>query len=630
MSSISPVPHQAEPFALAQVRLLDSLFQLAMERNAAYLLSLEPDRLLHNTRQSAGLPPKGELYGGWEAKGIPGHTLGHYLTALAQQLAATGDQRFRERLDYTIAEMAECQQAYGDGYVGASLPKEIAIMRAWKDGKMEPAETFHFKDGAWMVPWYTQHKILAGLKDAWGLGGCRTAQAVTLKLADWAAAIMAGLTFEQQQEILQNEHGGMLEVLSDLYALTGNDRYLVAARSFYHHAILDPLLDGRDELAGRHANSQIPKIIGAARLSEVTGEPAGRRIAEFFWDRVVHHHSWVIGGNSDAEHFFPEGAAAQHLSPSTAETCNSYNMLRLTEHLLGWEPKVDYADFYERVLYNHILASQEPQRGMFAYYVSLKPGFFRTYSTPFDSFWCCVGTGMENHTKYSGAIYWHGPAGLYVNLFIPSILAWESQGLVLEQQTDYPLGDQIKLTVQSAPVDPLRIFVRCPAWAAGPLQVQLNGQPLAIRGQPGQYAAIQRQWKKDDCLRVTIPMGLRTESLAGTPEKIAFLYGPLVLAGDLGPVPLNASFPYAKSQAENLQGPAAAVPVLVPKDDVGIVSALYRVPGRSLMFRSVGLGRPHEITLRPFAELHYDYYNVYWDVISEADGQNPSAVRDYQ
>ncbi len=574
-------------FPLSEVRLLDSPFKAAMERNAAYLLSLDPDRLLHNVRLYAGLTPKGAIYGGWERQGVAGHTLGHYLTAISQQFAATGDVRFRKRIDYIVGEMAECQKAYGDGYVGALPPKELGTLRGLREGRVD------FFSGSW-VPWYTMHKVLAGLTDAWVLGGNPQARGVALRLADWVDGVTASLTENQLQTMLQIEHGGMMDVLAELYGLTGDARYLAVSRRFYHHKVFDALLAGRDELPGKHANTQIPKVIGEARAYEVSGDPDARKIAEFFWDRVAHHHSWVIGGNSDNEHFFPEGEEPRHLGPATAETCNSYNILKLTEHLIDWEPKVEYADFYERVLYNHILASQDPKRGMFTYYVSMKPGLFKTYSTPFDSFWCCVGTGMENHTKYGEAIYFHGEDELFVNLFIPSVLTWTEKGLVLEQKTEYPHGDRTELTFKSAPPGLLALLVRCPGWAAGPLVAELNGKPLVVDAKPGAYARIERQWAPGDHLAVTIPMAVRTEALAGAPNKVAFLYGPLVLAGDFGPAPETSTFPYSGDQFTNFHKKTAGAPVLVASTAGSLGGMLHRIPGEPLAFRTEGLGQPSE------------------------------------
>jgi DUF1680 family protein len=623
--AMPPAPAVKE-FPLGDVRLLDSRFKANMERNAAYLLSLEPDRFLHNTRLYAGLKPKGELYGGWEARGIAGHSLGHYLTALSQQYAATGDKRIKEKLDYTIAEMAECQKAYGDGYIGALPPLELRVLRELRDGKLNVGGGFNF-GGAW-VPWYTEHKILAGLKDAWVLGGNKQAKDVTLKLADWVDAVTAKLTPEQDQQMLGVEHGGMLETLVELYALTGNPRYLEVSKRFYHKAVLDPLAAGRDELPGKHANTQVPKVIGAAVTYEVTGDPDGRKIAENFWNIVTSKYTFAPGGNSDHEHFFPERDVARHLGPESAETCNVYNMLKLTEHLFEWKPEAAYGDYYERALYNQILASQEPKHGMFTYFQSLKPGHFRTYSTPTNSFWCCVGTGMENHTKYGEAIYFHGPNDLYVNLFIPSVLAWRQKGVLLEQRTDYPRGDTTTLTFQAAPATPLSLRVRCPGWAAGPLAFQLNGLPIAAQTpQPGGFATITRVWKKGDKLTVKIPMSLRYEPLEGAPDKIAFFYGPLLLAGDLGKVPDSATFPESGDHVANDRAPTADVPALVADSPAAALAAIHPVPGEPLTFRTEGIGHP-EVTLKPYADLMYDYYNVYWDIFSPADWQKREAERE--
>ena len=623
--ALPPAPAVQE-FPLGDVKLLDSRFKGNMERNAAYLLSLEPDRFLHNTRLYAGLKPKGELYGGWEARGIAGHSLGHYLTALAQQYAATGDKRIKEKLDYTIAEMAECQKAYGDGYIGALPPLELGVLRGLRDGKLNVGGGFNF-GGAW-VPWYTEHKVLAGLKDAWVLTGNKQAKEVTLKLADWIDAVTAKLTPEQIQQMLGVEHGGMLETLVEIYALTGNPRYLELSKRFYHKAVLDPLAAGRDELPGKHANTQVPKVIGAAVTYEVTGDPDGRKIAENFWNIVTSRYTFAQGGNSDHEHFFPERDAARHLGPESAETCNVYNMLKLTEHLFEWKPSAAYADYYERALYNQILASQEPKSGMFTYFQSLKPGHFRTYSTPTESFWCCVGTGMENHTKYGEAIYFHGPNDLYVNLFIPSMLAWRQKGVLLEQRTDYPSGDTTTLTFQVAPTMPLSLRVRCPGWAAGPLTFQLNGLPIAAQNpQPGGFATITRAWKKGDKLTVKIPMSLRYETLKGAPEKVAFLYGPLLLAGDLGKVPESQNFPLAANHVVNERAPTADVPALVADSPAAALAAIHPVPGEPLTFRTEGIGHP-EVTLKPFADLMYDYYNVYWDIFSPTDWQKREAERE--
>jgi DUF1680 family protein len=587
-----------------------------MGRNAGYLLTLDPGRLLHNTRKYAGLKPKGPLYGGWEARGVAGHTLGHYLTAISQQYAATGDVRFRERIAYIVREMAECQRAYGDGYVGALPPPELETMRGFKAGRVEVEGSFNFKGGAW-VPWYTQHKVLAGLKDAWTLAGNAQAKEVTLRLADWVEDLTRLLTPQQRQMMLRVEYGGMSETLADIYALTGDGKYLDAARRFRHEEIVRPLLEGRDELAGKHANTQIPKVIGEARLHEVAGDEGGRRVAQFFWERVVNHHSYVIGGNSENEHFGPPGRLSERLGPAAAESCNTYNMLKLTRHLFSWQPRAEFFDFYERALYNHILASQEPRRGMFTYFMSLRPGHFKTYSTPEDSFWCCVGSGMENHTKYNDSIYFRGADSLYVNLFIPSRLAWEEKGLVLVQQTAYPRDGRVVLRFATKKPVTLGLKVRTPRWAPGGLRFLLNGERLSAEAAADGYTEIRRTWRAGDRLQVTIPMAVRAEATPDDPLKVAFLYGPLVLAADLGPAPRGRTFPYAVEQWDNFHRPVADVPVLVTESGTA-EGAVRRIGGNDPVFRTAGTGRPRDVTLRPFNELFYDRYNVYWDVLTPA------------
>jgi DUF1680 family protein len=604
---------EAREFPLGDVRLLDGPFRAAMLRNADYLLSLEPDRLLHNTRELAGLNPKAERYGGWEEAGIAGHTLGHYLTAISQQYAATGDPRFKKRIDYIVGEMTLCQKAYGDGYIGALPPLELRTLRGFKQGIIEPSGPHTFKGGAW-VPWYTEHKVLNGLKDAWVLGGNLQARDVALKLADFTDDITKGLSPDQLQTMLSVEHGGMMDVLAQIYELTGNPKYLEVSRRFYHRAVLDPLAAEQDVLPGLHANTQIPKVIGEAVLFEATGEKRARTVSEYFWADVVRHHSWVIGGNSDFEYFFDEGLASHHLTSGTAETCNTYNMLKLTEHLISWEPRVELSDFYERALYNDILASQDPEEGQFTYFMSLEPGHFKTFSTPTNSFWCCVGTGMENHTKYNAAIYVHSADTLYVNLFIPSELTWRDKGLVLRLETAYPRDGNVKLEVVSGEPAQATVRIRCPGWAGGPIALKVDGEDTGITGMPGTYVSVRRAWKKGDVLSLTVPMAVRIERLPYSPQKVAFLYGPVVLAGDLGPGPDKAERNHARDQRDNIPVPSALVPILVLGSSP-LEASLVRAADGSLVFTTAGLDHPRELTLRPFWEISYDRYTVYWDVM---------------
>ena len=614
----APPPVEAvAAFGFADVELLDGPFRQAMLRNADYLLSLDPDRLLHNARQYAGLPPKAPRYGGWESTGVGGHILGHLLTAASQQYAATRDPRFLKRINYIVSELALCQKAYGDGYVGALPPVELATLRGFGKGIVDMKDPETFVGGAW-APWYTEHKILNGLKDAWILAGNAQARDVALRLADWFGDMTARLAPGQLQAMLEVEQGGVVDVLAELSALTGNPRYMETARRFRHRAILDPLLAGRDQLPGRHANTQIPKIIGEARTYEVTGDLESRKIAENFWDAVVHHHSYVIGGNSYDEHFFKEAETPSHIGACSAETCNTYNMLKLTEHIFSWQPREECADFYERALYNDILASQEPKRGMFTYFMSLKPGHFKVYSTPENSFWCCVGTGMENHSKYGDTIYFHDADSLYVNLFIASELSWPEKGLVVRQETQFPETDATVLKIKAQKPVSLALKIRHPAWAVSGLSVAVNGVKQSVDSAPESYFTLSREWHDGDKIEIRFPMALHTEPLPGASNTVAILYGPIVLAGEMG---TNAMpYPFARNQTDFSHLPAPAAPVLVSAAEK-LLQQIKPVAGKSLTFQTHGIGQPRDVTLIPFYQLHRERYSVYWKLFSADEWQ---------
>jgi len=394
------VPIKAHAFSLHDVRLGEGPFKRAMDLDAKYLLDLEPDRLLSRFRETAGLKPKGKIYGGWESRGLSGHTLGHYVSACSMMYAASGDKRFLERVNYIVDELAECQQAHGNGYVGG-IPDAKRIFDEVEAGKLKTAN--FGLNGGW-VPWYNLHKLYAGLIDAYRYCDNDKAKKVVTDLADWADKVTGKLSDEKFQSMLRCEHGGMNEALADVYAVTGDKKHLDLAGRFNHRSVIDPLSKREDQLEGLHANTQVPKLIGAARQYELNGKAELRTAAEFFWEVVSQHRSYVNGGNSDAEHFRKKGELWKHLSSRTAETCNTYNMLKLTRHLFAWTGDRRYADYYERALYNHILASQDPKKGMMIYFCSLKPGHFHTYNKPYDSFWCCTGSGIENHVKYGDSI----------------------------------------------------------------------------------------------------------------------------------------------------------------------------------------------------------------------------------
>ncbi len=588
----------AQPFDLSKVRLLDSLFKQAMERNAAYLLMLEPDRLLSKFRSEAGLQPKAPPYGGWEQMGVAGHSLGHYLSACSMMFAATGDKRFRERVDYIVDELEICQNAHGDGYV-AAIPEGRRVFAEVAVGKIR-AKPFDL-NGVW-VPWYTLHKLFAGLLDAHRYCGNQKALQIATKLANWAERVTANLTDEQFQEMLACEHGGMVEVLAELYARTGEERYLKLAKRFYHRAVMEPLARGIDCLPGLHGNTQVPKVIGMARLYELTGERFPYRvIAEFFWERVAKHHAYVIGGFTDGEYFGPPDRLNDRLGTNTAETCKTYNFLKLTKHLFTWSPSVEKADYYERALYNHILASQNPKDGMMCYYIPLRPGHYKTYSTPFDSFWCCVGTGMENHARYGEFIYFHTDNELIVNLFIPSELDWHEKGIKVRLETEFPESEFVRLTFTCEKPTELTVSVRCPSWLTDLPKAKLNGSELSATARPGSYLSIRRTWQTGDVLEVQLPMGFGLEALPDNPNRAAILYGPIVLAGDWGPI----------DQPEPEPTPALVTNGRPVSEWVEIVNR------KPLTFRTKGVGRPQDFNLIPFYAMHHRRYTVYWDFLTE-------------
>jgi DUF1680 family protein len=610
------VPLEALPFNLREVRLLDGPFRERMLRDQDYLLSLDPDRLLHNFRVTAGLPSSAKPLGGWEAPDVElrGHSIGHFLSACALMYSSTGDERLKAKAEAVVAELAKVQQAlpsrgFHPGYLSA-FPEELfdrvdAGKRVW-------------------APYYTLHKIMAGLLDVHLLSGNQQALDVLVKLADWVKFRVDRLSDEQQQRALDTEFGGMNEVLANLYAVTGNPEHLRVARTFDHRAVFDPLAGGEDRLSGLHANTQIPKVIGAAREYELTGDKRYSDIATFFWRRVAHHRSYVIGGNSDDEAFFPVEHFSKHLGESSTETCNTYNMLKLTRHLFAWAPSAETMDFYERGLYNHILASQDPATAMVTYYVPLKPGAFKTFSTPDNSFWCCVGTGMENHAKYADTIYFRDEQSLYVNLFIASELTWKEKGLVVRQETRFPEEDTTRLTFRSGKPVRLALKVRYPSWARSGMMVTINGEREPVQAKPGSYVAIEREWKDGDTVEIRLPMSLRMEAMPDDPKTVALLYGPVVLAGDLGKEGVDAAQRYGPLTPEMVRARTPEVPVFLG-DVKDVLARVKPVSGALLTFRTSGLGRPRDVSLVPFYTIFDRHYTVYWKVYSAAEWETRKA-----
>jgi hypothetical protein len=610
-------PLVAVPFDLTNVTLLPSQFQTNMLLDEAYLLSLDPDRLLYNFRKNVGLSTSNAAaYGGWEIPGntlCNGHFVGHYLSACSQMYASTGDPRFKARTDFLVGELAKCQAAspaagFNKGYL-ATFPE------SYINDLINQTQNSYFS-----VPWYTLHKGMAGLLDVYQHTGNNQALTVLTNMANWVQFRMDQLTASQIQSMLNyREYGGMNEVLANLNAVTSNTNYLRIAADFDKQSLFTPLSQDQDVLDGMHANTQIPEITGAAREYELTGTASYHEIASFFWNRVANYRSYVIGGNSEAEHFFPITDFPSHLTPQTAETCNTYNMLKLTRHLFEWAPSAATMDFYERALYNQILGS-ESAPGAITYFVPLDPGNFKTYSTTNNSFWCDSGTGVENHSKYGDTIYFHGTNSLYLNLFIASQLNWPEKGLTVVQNTTFPQSDTTTLTFQCTNGLPLTLNIRYPSWAQSGMLVSINGVSQTITSSPGSYVSITRNWQTNDQVQIQLPMTLRTEVLQDTTSTVALFYGPILLAGTLGTNGMPAS-DIAGGQLDlvNVAIPAGTVPLIVANIPT-LLSNTVPVPGQPLTFQTEGIGRPNDVTLIPFYQLQHQRYAVYWSLAG------PSAV----
>lgn len=593
---------KAIPFEADQVKLLDGPFKHAVDLNRDVLLNTyEPDRFLAKFRSEAGLEPKAEHYHGWEDRTIAGHSLGHYLSACSLMYKVVGDKRFVERVNYIVDELAACQEADGDGYIGA-FPNGKQILEeevAKGDIRSKPFDL----NGIW-VPYYTQHKVLSGLLDAYHLCVNKKALEIAVKFANWLDTIISPLTDEQVQEMLNCEHGGINEVLAELYADTGSEKYLRMSRVFHHKAVLEPLAEGEDILPGKHGNTQIPKLIGLARRYELTGELRDKRAAEFFWDRVVNHHSYVTGGHGNHEYFGKPDQLRDRLSDETTESCNVYNMLKLSHHLFKWEASAQVADFYERALFNHILSSQHPGDGRVIYNLSLEMGGYKTYQDPFW-FTCCVGTGMENHSKYSRNIYFHNSEELFVFQYIASELTWADKGVKIRQETGYPKEHGAAFLITCKQPVRFTLLLRYPYWAEKGMEFVINGKSRRVSKESGTFVPVKRKWKNGDRIEVRIPFSLRLESMPDDSNRVAILYGPLVLAGDLGPE----------------HDPKAMDPMYVPAlmtEERDPAKWLVPVEGEPNTFQMHNVGKPRDVVLKPFYSTHERRYTVYWDMLSQS------------
>lgn len=602
------VPLKVLPFHLTDVRLLDGPFRDAMLRDQHFLLGIDLDRLLYSFRANAGLPVSAQPYGGWEAPTVElrGHSAGHFLTACSFMYAGTGDKRFKDRVDSTVAALRIVQDAlpakgFHNGYLSA-FPEEFI-------------DRVEQRKPVW-APYYTLHKIMAGLLDAYLYCGNNDALMMVNRMAAWVKFRMDRLTHDQQQAMLRTEFGGMSDVLANLYAVTGNPDQLNTARLFDDQFLFRPLLQKQDSLDGLHGNTQFPKMIGAVHEYELTGEQSYYDIAKFFWERVALSRSFVIGGNTNDESFFPIGQFSKNLGSASTEACNSYNMLKLTKELFELDPTDVKMEFYEQVLFNHILASQDPSSGMMCYYVPLKPGAFKTFSTPDSSFWCCVGTGMENHAKYGESIYFHTERDLYLNLFVASELRWKEKGLTLRQVTRFPEEEATHVSMRLKSPARFNLKIRYPIWSK-PITVKINGTAVRVDAHQGSYLSIDRVWKNGDRVDLTLPMDLRLKRMPDDDHVGAVLYGPVVLAGDLGQSGLEEVKQYGPSAPEMRKAAPITIPAFVSTGDPR--KQLSPVSGEPLTFETHGLGKPHDVVLKPFYKIFKDRYSVYWDFLTPGE-----------
>jgi hypothetical protein len=607
-------------FPLNDVRLLESPFLHAQTTNTAYLLQMDPDKLLAPYLREAGLPTKAETYGNWESSGLDGHIGGHYLTALALTYAATGDKVLLERLNYAIAELKKAQDKNGNGYLGG-IPDGDDAWKALAKGQMK-VDNFSLND-KW-VPWYNLHKTYAGLRDAYLLAGNEDAKVMLIKLSDWAVKLTEGLNDEKMELMLRSEYGGMNEIFVDVAEITGDKKYLAVARRFSHRLLLNPLLQKRDELTGMHANTQIPKVVGFKRIADATNDKAWDDASRFFWETVVEKRTVAIGGNSVREHFHPLDDFQSMIEDIEGpETCNTYNMLKLSKLFYESTGNLKYLDFYERGLYNHILSSQHPDTGGLVYFTPMRPNHYRMYSQAQDAMWCCVGSGIENHAKYGELIYAHSGDNLYVNLFIPSTLNWREKNIQLTQQTAFPDAEQSQITVQSK--GRFTLNIRYPIWVADKtLTLRVNGKDIKVKAKPGEYIVLKRNWRAGDQITLGLPMTTRLESLPDQSDYYAVLHGPIVMAAKTQPFGSERLNYFADDSrmghiASGKMCPLESAPMFVT-DQQDFLQGIRPVANKPLTFSvPVVEGKNEErMELIPFFRLHDSRYMLYWPMTDRA------------
>ena len=619
-TALAQTTPKVEYFGISDVRLTRSAFKHAEDMDIQYLLALNPDRLLAPYLKGAGLTPKADNYTNWENTGLDGHIGGHYLSALSFMYAATGNEEIGRRLDYVLSELKRCQDTAGDGYL-CGVPDGRKMWKEIEQGNVRAA-TFGLND-RW-VPLYNIHKIYAGLRDAYLVAHREEAKDMLVKLTDWMERTTANLTDAQMQDMLRSEHGGLNETFADVAAITGDKRYLTLAHRFSHDIILNPLLKQEDKLTGIHANTQIPKVIGFKRIADIEKNDDWSKAADFFWHTVVNNRSITIGGNSVYEHFHPaDNFEPMRTSEQGPETCNTYNMLRLTKMLYATSADAKYMDYYERALFNHILSTQDPVQGGFVYFTPMRSGHYRVYSQPQTSFWCCVGSGLENHARYGEMIYAHkGNDQLYVNLFIPSTLEWGN--INIEQSTSFPdeEGTSVIVTSKKGKNKKFTLNIRVPEWVnEGELSLTINGKTEKVNIADG-YVKVNRSWKDGDKLHISMPMHLRAIDMPDNSHNYSFLYGPIVLASRMGTQRQDGMFADDSRGGHIAQGPRLPLqnmPVVVGSTE-DILSHITKTDGKmEFTLKGVSPENYEGMKLEPFYRIHESRYMVYWPVLSASE-----------
>ncbi|AZA85995.1 glycosyl hydrolase [Chryseobacterium shandongense] len=614
--TFAQVSQKIQYFPLKDITLSESVFNKAMEADKNYMMSMEPDRLLAPYRKEAGLSTKAENYPNWENTGLDGHIGGHYISALSLMYASTGDAKIKQRLDYMIDELDRCQNTSSNGYL-SGVPSGKKIWKEISEGNIR-ASGFGLND-RW-VPLYNIHKIYAGLRDAYSYAGSEKAKKMLVQLTDWMANEVSALSDEQIQDMLRSEHGGLNEVFADVYEITGDKKYLQLAHKFSHQAILNPLLLGEDKLTGIHANTQIPKVIGYKRIADLENNQQWSNAADFFWHNVTEKRSSIIGGNSVSEHFNPVNDFSSMIkSIEGPETCNTYNMLKLTKALFATLPKSYYMDYYERALYNHILSTENHEKGGFVYFTPMRPGHYRVYSQPQTSFWCCVGSGLENHAKYGEMIYAHSDNDLYVNLFIPSTLKWADRKILIRQENNFPETPSTKLIVDLTGKGNFNLKLRSPEWAnPSEVTISINGKQQHVQPDADGYFTLIKKWKKGDVIEMKLPMHLTAEQLPDQSDYYAFKYGPVVLAATYGTENQQGLLADDSRGGHIAHGPQISlneIPVILGNGKE-VINHIRPLNTKNLTFSLTGL-YPKEkfdkgFQLVPFYKIQEERYILYW------------------